>query len=220
MNAKNLISPEFPVLSLDDSGEKALRIMSEYRVFHLPLIQRDNYIALISEDDLLDWDTPEEPLSLAEFVNFRPAVFEHRHPFDAIKMAKEFNLSVIPVVDQHNHFSGVITADGLFGYLADNNGIKADGSIFTLEMESRNYSLSEIARICESNDISIISLTVQNKNEQGIIVVTIKVNQNDIQSLIATFQRFNYNVTEIFGTEPRKEQVQYNYDMLMHYINL
>jgi CBS domain-containing protein len=98
MNIKSLISPEFPVLSLDDTGDKALRLMSEFRVFHLPLIQRDNYIALISEDDLLDWDTPEEPLSLAEFLTFRPAIFEQKHPYDAMKLARE----------QRSHITGLI----------------------------------------------------------------------------------------------------------------
>ena len=68
METKSLISYDLPVLALNDSGQRALQLMSEHRVFHLPLVQRDNYLALISEDDLLDWDTPEEPLSLAEFV--------------------------------------------------------------------------------------------------------------------------------------------------------
>lgn len=220
MDSKSLISSEFPVLSLDDSGEKALRLMNEYRVFHLPLIQRDNYLALISEDDLLDWDTPEEPLSLAEFLTFRPAVFEGAHPFEAVKVAKEFNLSVLPVVDKQNHFSGVITIEGLFNYLTDNTAIKSDGSILVLEMEQRNYSLSEIARICESNEISILSVTIQNKDEHGTIWVTLKVNSNDIQALISTFERFNYQVLETFATDFTKDDVQQNYDMLMHYINL
>ncbi len=161
MDSKSLISSEFPVLSLDDSGEKALRLMSEYRVFHMPLIQRDNYLALISEDDILDWDTPEEPLSLAEFLTFRPAVFEGAHPYEAVRIAKEFNLSVLPVVDKQNHFSGVITIDGLFTYLTDNNAIKSEGSILVLEMEQRNYSASEIARICETNSINILPLPVE-----------------------------------------------------------
>ena len=194
--------------------------MNEYRVFHLPLIQRDNYLALISEDDLLDWDTPEEPLSLAEFLTFRPAVFEGAHPFEAVKVAKEFNLSVLPVVDKQNHFSGVITIEGLFNYLTDNTAIKSDGSILVLEMEQRNYSLSEIARICESNEISILSVTIQNKDEHGTIWVTLKVNSNDIQALISTFERFNYQVLETFATDFTKDDVQQNYDMLMHYINL
>lgn len=220
MDSKSLISSEFPVLSLEDSGEKALRLMNEYRVFHLPLIQRDNYLALISEDDILDWDTPEEPLSLAEFLTFRPAVSEGSHPYEAVRIAKEFNLSVLPVVDKQNHFSGVITIDSLFSFLTDNNAIKSHGSILVFEMEQRNYSLSEIARICETNSVSILSLTVKNKDEQGMIWVTIKVNSNDIQALVSTFDRFNYTMTEVYSTSFTKEDVQQNYDMLMHYINL
>ena len=220
MDSKSLISSEFPVLSLEDSGEKALRLMSEYRVFHLPLIQRDNYIALVSEDDILDWDTPEEPLSLAEFLTFRPAVFEGSHPYEAVKIAKEFNLSVLPVVNKNNHFSGVITIDGLFNYLTDNNAIKNVGSIIVLELEQRNYSLAEISRICESNEISILSLSIKNRDEHGLIWVTIKVNTNDIQALVATFERFSYNIIEMYSTDFTKEDVQQNYDMLMHYINI
>jgi len=194
--------------------------MNEYHVAHLPLIQVGNYLALISENDLLNWDTPEKPLSLAEFVTFRPAIFEGAHPYEAVKLAKEFNLSVLPVVDKENHYSGVITVNGLFSYLTDNNAIKSNGSILVLEMEQRNYSLSEIARICESNAISILSLSVQNNDEAGLLLVTIKVNSNDIQALVSTFERYNYSVVEMFSTEFTKLDIQDNYDMLMHYINI
>ena len=219
MNSKDLIAPEFPVLSLEDSGEKALQLMSEYRVFHLPLIQRDNYLALVSEDDILDWDTPEEPLSLAEFLNFRPAVFEGMHPYESVKLAKEFNLSVLPVVDQHNHYVGAITLENLFTYLTDNNTIRSQGSILVMEMEQRNYSLSEIARICESNEISILGVSIQNVDEHGLVRVTLKVNSNDIKSLLSTFERFNYHILETYAHDESNEDVQHNYNMLMHYIN-
>ncbi|MEN9339016.1 MAG: hypothetical protein RIQ62_328 [Bacteroidota bacterium] len=220
MNIKSLISPEFPVLSLDDTGDKALRLMSEFRVFHLPLIQRDNYIALISEDDLLDWDTPEEPLSLAEFLTFRPAIVEQKHPYDAMKLARELNLSLVPVVNEHNHFAGVVTSEGLVAYLSDNRGIQAEGSILILEMESRNYSLTEIARICESNDCSVQHLSMQQDDQTGLIQITLKVNQTDIEALRATFDRFNYQVVETYSVETKKDSIQQNYDMLMHYINI
>jgi predicted transcriptional regulator len=220
MDTKSLISSEFPVLSLEDSGEKALRIMNEYHVFHLPLIQRDNYLALVSEDDILDWDTPEQPLSLAEFLTFRPAVFEGAHPYEAVKLAKEFDLSVLPVVTKQNHYAGVITMEGLFSFMTDNHAIKLDGSVLVLEMEQRNYSLSEIARICESNDISIEHVMLKNNDEQGMLIVTIKVNTNDIKALVSTFERYNYNIIETFAAGFSKDNVQDNYNMLMHYMNI
>lgn len=220
MNISSLISYDLPVLSYSDTGERALGLMQEYRVFHLPLIQRDSYIALISEDDLLDWDTPEEPLSLAEFINFRPIVFEHMHPLDAAKTAKEFNLSVIPILNNHNHYMGMVTVEKLFDFLTDNNGIVDTGAILILELEQRNYSLSEVARICESNNVNILSSYTKTIEHTGLLWVTIKINSNDTQALVATFERFNYHVVDVFSTIHTEHDVQDNYDSLMHFMNI
>ncbi len=220
MHTNTLISNDLPTLSFEDSGEKALHLMNEYRVFHLPLVQRDDYIALVSEDDLLDWDTPEEPLSLAEFITFRPAIVENTHALEAMKIVKEFNLSVLPVVNEQNHYVGLITTEGLLGFVADNNAVKEPGAIIVLEMEQRNYTMSEIARICESNDVTILCSYVKSMNDNGMQTVTIKTNKTDVQALIATFERYNYNVVNVFASEFFKENLQENFDMLMHYLNV
>ncbi len=220
MSIKELISYEFPILTLQDTGQRALSLMNEFRVFHLPLVDRGDYMALISEDDLLDWDTPEEPLSLAEFINFRPMVSEQMHPYEAMKLVKEFNLSIIPVVGLHQHFVGIVTVEGLFNYLLETNAVKEMGAIIVLEMEQRNYSASEIARICESNNISILSLFVNTLNETGIQIVTLKVNQSDVQALIATFERYGYVVKDVYAAKNHLEDLQQNYDAFMNYLNV
>ncbi|MBL7764747.1 MAG: CBS domain-containing protein [Chitinophagaceae bacterium] len=219
MNIGQLIAYDLPVLSLDDTGDRAMHLMNEFRVFHLPLVQRDNYLALISEDDLLDWDTPEETLSLADFITFRPAVVENMHPFEAMKLTKEFNLSVVPVVDENNHYVGLVSSERLLNYLTDSNTVIEPGAILILEMEHRNYSLSEISRICESNDISILGLFVKTDENTQLQQVTIKTNKTDIQALLATFERFNYHVVEVYASENSKEDLQHHYDQLMRYMN-
>jgi hypothetical protein len=87
-------------------------------------------------------------------------------------------------------------------------------------MEPRNYSLSEISRICESNDVSILSLFIKSKDESGLQLVTLKTNRKDIQSLISTFERYNYTIAEIYSVENSVNNLQQNYDALMHFINL
>jgi hypothetical protein len=94
------------------------------------------------------------------------------------------------------------------------------GGILVLEMEQRNYSLSEISRICESNDISILCLFVKTKDESGMQHVTLKVNKTDVQSLVATFERFSYNIVETYAIENHKEDLRSNYNQLMHFINI
>lgn len=220
MNVHSLISHDFPVLSLQDSGDKALQLMHEYRVFHLPVVDRSNYIALISEDDILDWDHPEETLSTADFLVFRPAVQAQAFPFEAIKIVNAYNLSVMPVVNTENHFEGIVTTESLFKFITENIAIAEPGAIIILEMEPRNYSLSEIARICESNDVSIIHLSIRSQSSYDTQQVMIKTNRTDIQALLATFERYSYQVTETFSADNYHEDLQRNYDALMHMINM
>jgi CBS domain-containing protein len=219
MDAGKLILHELPTLSLQDSGDRALLLMNEYKVFHLPLVDRDNYLALISEDDILDWDTPEMTLSHAEFVTFRPAVFEKSHPSEAVKIANQHVLSVLPVVDEHNHYVGSITEEKLFYFMSDNNGIKEQGAVIVLLIEPRNYSLSEIARICESNNITILATTLKTI-DKGFLEVTLKINANETQALEATFERFNYTIKELYTKDNREEYTQDNFDSLMRYLSI
>ena len=124
------------------------------------------------------------------------------------------------MLDQHQHYLGLITIDGLLSFIADTNAVKEPGAIIVLEIEQKNYSMSEIARICESNDVTILCSFVKTMNETGLQWVTLKLNKADVQSLMATFERYNYVIAEVFASENNKENLQENFDMLMHYLNV
>ena len=47
-----LINNNIPRLQLKDSVSKALRLISDFRVTHLPVVEGDKFLGLISEDDL------------------------------------------------------------------------------------------------------------------------------------------------------------------------
>ena len=83
MITEQLISPIVPTLASSDTGNRALNIMEEAHMTQLPLVVNNQYMALIQETELLDWDKPEFALDKADFLNFRPAVFGNGHPFDA-----------------------------------------------------------------------------------------------------------------------------------------
>lgn len=220
MQVKDIITLHYPTLSYSDTGERALRLMNEYRVFHLPLLQKDVYVALITEDDLLDWDTPEEPLSFAEFLNFRPAIANDAHPLEALKLFKNFSLSVLPVLDKQLHYAGLLTMESLIQYLANNNAVQEPGAILEIEVGFRNYSMSEIARICESNDVIILSSTIRFVPERNLYLLTLKVNKSEVQSLVATFERYDYYVSSVYAATLQSDDLHSNLDQLMMYINL
>jgi acetoin utilization protein AcuB len=89
-----------------------------------------------------------------------------------------------------------------------------------LEIEGRDYSFAEISRIIESNDAQITQLNSFTDPETGIMQVTIRVSKLEISDLIATFQRYEYNVKYYFGEELYENELRTNYDNLMHYLKI
>jgi len=220
MYIHQLISQDLPVLHLNDTGDKALQLMQELHVAHLSLIDGDEYKALVKEDDILNWDTPEQPLSSADFLNFRPVVYGHLHPYEAVRRAIQQDITVVPIIDEANKYLGSIDRNDLLEYLSANSGISQTGGIITLEVKPADYSLSEIARICENNDVIILNTQVFTFPDKETMEVVIKTNTKDIQSLISSFERYEYSIKDFFGDVPSRESVMERYESLMHYINM
>ena len=59
MLAEELISDNIPPLKTSDTGLKALNWMDEFRVSHLPIVNNQEFLGLISDTDILDLNAPE-----------------------------------------------------------------------------------------------------------------------------------------------------------------
>ncbi len=215
-----LISSDIPVLRPADTGDKALQLMQELHLSHLSLVEGEEYKALVKEDDILNWDTPEAPLSSAEFLNFRPVVYGYQHPYEAVRRAIQQHISIVPVINEQNKYLGSVSRDELLEYLSNNSGLDQPGGIITLEMKPVDYSLSEIARICENNDAILLNVQLFTYPGAELMEVVLKTNTKEIQSLISSFERYEYTVKEVFGEMPATESMLDRYQSLMHYINM
>jgi CBS domain-containing protein len=220
MLIEQLISSDVPTLLPSDTGSKALFLMEEAHLTQLPMVMDDEYLGLIQETDVLDWDTPEHALDSAVFQQYRPAVSVAAHPYDAMRIASEQNLNVVPVIGEGSKYLGSITRDDLLKFITENSGLDNPGGIIILQLEPRQYSLSEIARICESEDVTIISSQLTNNRESGMIEVTLKTNRTNLEALVSSFERREYVVKEVFGAQIGMEDVMDRYKLLMNYINM
>jgi hypothetical protein len=115
---------------------------------------------------------------------------------------------------------GIVTYNDLLRNASDFMSLNLPGALIVLEMESANYSFTEINRIVESNDAQITQLNTYIEPETKNMQVTIRVNKMEISSLIATFQRYEYNIKYYFGEEMYENELRSNYDNLMHYLEI
>lgn len=219
MSIERSISWSVPALTQADTINKALQVMDEHKMSALPVVNEEEYIAVVNEDQLLE--APDDSLTLdaSGMLQFRPAISSLSHPFDAVRIMYEAKLSVLPVIDTENKYLGSITKDTLIDHFATQNGISSPGGILVLEVPPRNYSMYEIARICENEDVAILGMQLHT-GEDGMLEVTLKLNRTVLDAVVASFSRHNYHVAEVYGQESDKEDILEKYNLLMNYINM
>jgi acetoin utilization protein AcuB len=83
----------------------------------------------------------------------------------------------------------VITTSELIRHLAGISSMDQPGGIIVLELINRDYSLTQIAQIVESNNVKILSMYITSPSESTKLEVTLKVNTGDLVSIIKTFER-------------------------------
>lgn len=220
MIAKDLISDTIMPLQTSDTGMTALNWMEEFKVSHLPIVNNKDFLGLISETDIYELNSYDEPLGNHPLSLKNPYVLETQHVYDIIKLVHELKLSLIPVINDKNHYVGSITLQCLTKYFARLAAVDNPGGIIVLEIGVRDFLLSEIARIVESNDAIILSLYVLMSPDSTKMEVTIKVNRMDISSLISTFERFNYTIKASFFKNDFDETLLDRYDSLMKFLDI
>lgn len=216
---KEIISVNLPALQLKDSVAHALSMMEEYHLSQLPVVEQDKYLGLALEDDLLniDQDTP-----LAEIQSRFPklAVHAHTHCLEAIQMANEFRLSLVPVMEKEGEFLGAISVGDLLQVLGRITGVQEPGAVIVLELEQREFSFSEICKLVETNDAQIHQLNTWWDARTETMLVTIKISKFEISDIIATFQRYEYRIKYYFGEELYENELKSNFDHLMNYLSI
>ena len=220
MLTSELISPSLPILHLHDKIFNALQMMNDCHVSHLAVDDDGKYVGLVSEENLMQ--APDDTMEIRELKESFPffSVNENDHFLKALQVAVENRLSVVPVIDENKELLGVVSYREMLRQASEFMNVKDPGGLIVLEMESANYSFSEISRLVETNDAQITQLNTHNDPNTGLMQVTIKINKTEISDIVATFQRYEYSVKYYFGEELYENELRSNYDNLMNYLKL
>jgi len=219
MIASELISYEIPPLKLSDTGNKALDWMEEFRITELPVVEDGKYLGLISETKLLDSNDVEGTIRSFGFNLLKPFVQADQHMFEVISTMVENDIEILPVVNSSNQYLGVITNKMIVSSLSKVVSIANAGSILTLEVNVKDYSLSEIARMVESDDAKVLASFITSHPDSTKLEVTLKINKTEISRILQTFERFNYVVLASYNESEYHENLQNKYDEFMRFLN-
>ncbi len=218
MMASAFIDPSIVSLKISDSVAVAIDFFKEFSVRQLPVVQDNICIGILSLDEI------EEELTdipVLDFINLSYSFAStYDHIYEVMRAISEQSVTLFPIIDENNNYLGCITLASLFKNYVNCAAFSQPGSIVVLEMDKKNYSLAEIARIVESENKVILSSLLSSNAESDRLEITLKLNSAQIQNLLSTFERFGYNIKATFDEEDVKDTLKNRYESLMTYLNV
>jgi len=221
MIAQNLLSEVVPPLRLTDSGQKALNWMEIFRISHMPVVEGKRLVGLISDKIIYDLNIIDKPIGDYSDHLLSPHIRINQHIYEVFLTISALKLSAVPVLDLYDQYCGVITVFDLAQKFADLVAVREPGGVIVLELNSVDYSLSQIAQIVEGNDAKILSFYVSPEVDSKRMTLTLKINVVDLSAIIQTFVRYDYNIIAVYMDDSViKNMYDDRLDQLMKFMNI
>ncbi|MBD1384019.1 CBS domain-containing protein [Mucilaginibacter rigui] len=220
MLAIELIANAIPPVHTSDSIQKVFDRMAEFRVAHLPIVNEEQFLGLVSEDDLIEEPDYNSPIGAIALSLVNPYVLEEQHIYDVIRLFYERQLTVVPVLNIKKDYLGLISINSMNEYFAKLTSASEPGGIIVLEVDNKNNSLAHMSQVVESDNAQVLSSYTRTFPDSTRMEVTLKVNKQDISNILATFQRYKYDVKATFNFTDHNDNSMDRFDSFMNYLNL
>jgi CBS domain-containing protein len=194
--------------------------MNDFHVRHLPVVEDGELLGILSEDEVLNFATAEQTIQESDVVLLEKYVPANKHLYDIMRLIVNDNLTVIPVLDEEDEYLGLVTVENLIRKLADTGSITHPGGVLVLSMAPRDYSLAEISRLIEAENTIILSSFISSPYGTNQLELTLKLNKEDLKHVIATLERFDYEIKSAFYESEIIDTLQDRYEGLMRYLDV
>lgn len=223
MQAVQLLNTDITPLNGQDTVTDTLQRMQELQVECLPIVDptTNKLIGQVRGSQLRKQEDPNATISTLE-LDEPVKVFSRQHIFEAARLMLQYELQLLPVVDEEITFLGTIEKQEILETLPEMMNLVTNGSILTIQLEKIDFTLSEIIHLIEVEGAKILALSVERPREEGdAFRVSIKINLRDASRVTSALRRHDYEVVvddvsrDVFGFDMENRA-----DELMKYIDM
>lgn len=216
---KEYIQNDLEVLTPESLVNKAQEIFETLPITHLPIIKNEELIGSISESDLQTID--EKSSKISEYSHLIDFFFTDKSItlLKTIKLFSENDTNIMPVLNDKKKYIGYYELHDILELFCSNSSLFSDGVIFVIEKNKKDFSMSEVSQIVESNNATILAFYISNQTSDAI-QATVKINSEDINEVIQTFRRYNYNLISEHKDDFYLQDLKDRSDYLQKYLDM
>ena len=218
MIVTDYISKDFIPAKLNQKVGHGLELIKEFGLTHIPVFEGLSFVGMISKETLEESDVDEKLSELRDFSEFF-YTGENGSLLDAVQNFHLYTSNILVVLNAEQQYEGMLMMDDVISGLSTLPFISEPGAIMIVEVSQKQFSISEVAKIAESNNARIIGLFITGYQEDKI-QITIKLIAESLASVSETFERFNYRVIFKFFNDEKEDLMKDRFDMLMKYLDI
>ena len=216
MLIKEHMTKDVITVSSNATVPDALNLMEEKGVRHLPVVDNDRLVGIVSLLDLVRASpSPATSLSIWE-LNYLLAKLpvkdimakkvisvDPETPIDvAAALMQENKIGGLPVLSD-GKVIGIVTETDMFGAILDMFGVTRGGLRLTLELPYQHGALVEANQLFRNFGVDVVSLTVLPSNAESNMGKSVWRLQgcDDVDALLDFLREKSYRVTHVSGNE-------------------
>jgi acetoin utilization protein AcuB len=181
MLVKKWMSENLITIRPYESAIKASMLLRDNHIKHLPVIEKDKLVGIVTDSDMLRVSTPSDTLRVEHVMTKNPVTVPWNYTIgEAAETLLKHNISGAPVVGVNGKVVGIITEGDLFKILVPLAGVGEKGIQLALFVADRPGSIKEITDIIRANGGRMMSiLTSYDNAPRGYLRVILRLHGID-----------------------------------------
>ncbi len=199
MLTKNWMTRNVFTINVEDSMSMADKIMKQYKISFLPVLDKGNLVGIITNGDLKRASASEattldifevayliDQIKVGDIMTKKAITISATHTIDeAAEILLEKGISGVPVVDESKKIIGVLTRSDILKVLISLTGMEKRGVDFGFEVADNPGSIKDITDLIRVHNGRIASILISYEQAPvGFRNVYIRVYQIDMKELI------------------------------------
>lgn len=219
MNLQDYISNDLTTLAPEDTIGVSKEKTKKQRVSHFPIIKNNKFFGSISESDLSTFDEDKKSISNFQYAFELFFATEDDTLIELISLFSIHESNILPVLNREKEYIGFYELSDVLALYAETPYLKEEGVILILEKNNAAFSIGEITQISESNNVIVCGLYISKKTEENT-QVTIKVKTENINEIIQSYRRYEYNVISNHEDDSYLEDLKNRSNYLQKYLSI
>ena len=195
MQIQTHIITTIPVFNLSEPLENLVQFFMDNTFSHVAIVEGEKFLGVFNENDLENFEVYKK----LEDYRFNLESFFVRKDTSWLDVLETFarnEANLLPVLDPEDKVLGYYDITDIVSVFIETPFFTAPGAILVVAKENKDYSFSEIVQIVESNNSKFIGGFISDQRNE-LVQVTLKISSNNMNEVIQTFRRYNYNI--LFG---------------------